>query len=300
MWLEAKFKIKSEDVELFEAILLMHDIDSWESTGDEALRQMDKNYDYINSELEAQTDNVIKIILSDDDEGRALLAAIEAASGVQAEQSLQDEKEWSEEWKKYYKPMDIGERLCVCPAWEDYEAGDRILCRIEPGAVFGTGLHDTTRLCLEFLDDIVNGGEEVVDIGCGSGILGIASLLLGAKTALGIDIEEAAREDVLNNAAMNGVAANFDIAIGDILSDEQLRSSCGKYDIVIANIVADVIIALAPLVKEMMKQDAYFVASGIIDTKLDEVCNCLKKENFSILAVKESDNWRSLLLKVNK
>jgi len=231
MWLEAKFKIRTDEIESFETLLLMNDIESWEITGEEALRQMDGNYDYINSELEEQPDNIVKIILPDEEESKLLLASLEISSGISAEVSVQDEKEWSEEWKKYYRPTDIGRKLRVCPAWENCDTAERVVCRIEPGAVFGTGLHDTTRLCLEFLDEVVKGGEDVIDIGCGSGILGIAALLLGAENALGIDIEEAAREDVLNNAAINGVQEKLSVEIGDILSDEKLRAFCGKYDI---------------------------------------------------------------------
>lgn len=202
------------------------------------------------------------------------------------------EEDWADKWKAYFKPTPVGERLFIRPVWiDDYDAGDRAVLNIEPGAAFGTGTHDTTRLCLETLDKIVKNGDAVLDIGCGSGILAISSLLLGASKAFGVDIDEVAVKTAKENGKMNG------------FNEPELKFVCGdladkvteKYDVVVANIVADIIILFSTQVRAFMKQGAKFIASGIIDTRADEVVLALNNAGLKLLERIESDGWVCLV-----
>lgn len=298
MWLEAEFKIKPEQADAFEGILLLQGIDEWENCGAANYEEMGGNYDYLPDEHGREADNAIKIVLEDNEESRTLLQSISELSGISPKLRQQDEKEWAEEWKKFYKPLEIGDNLCICPAWEQYESASRVICRLEPSGVFGTGLHQTTQLCLQFLSEQVKGGESVLDLGCGSGILGIAALKLGAGECLGIDIEEQAENAAIHNAELNGESERFDVKIGDILSDNELIEAGKGYDIIIANIVADVIMALAPHMRKYMAAGGCFMTSGIIEHRAEEVKKCLLEQGFCIEEERRRDNWYAYLARL--
>ena len=202
------------------------------------------------------------------------------------------EEDWADKWKAFFKPTPVGERLFVRPIWiDDYDAGDRAVLNIEPGAAFGTGTHDTTRLCLETLDKIIKNGDTVLDIGCGSGILAIASMLLGATEGFGVDIDELAVKTAKENGKMNG------------LDEPELKFVCGdladkvtkQYDVVVANIVADIIILFSTQVRAFMKQGAKFIASGIIDTRADEVVTALQGAGLKLVERIEHGGWVCLV-----
>lgn len=202
------------------------------------------------------------------------------------------EEDWADKWKAFFKPTPVGERLFVRPIWiDDYDAGERAVLNIEPGAAFGTGTHDTTRLCLETLDKIIKDGDTVLDIGCGSGILAIASMLLGATEGFGVDIDELAVKTAKENGKMNG------------LDEPELKFVCGdladkvtkQYDVVVANIVADIIILFSTQVRAFMKQGAKFIASGIIDTRADEVVNALQNAGLKLVERIEHGGWVCLV-----
>ena len=202
------------------------------------------------------------------------------------------DEDWADKWKAYFKPQPIGEHLYIRPVWiDDYDAGERAVLNIEPGAAFGTGTHDTTRLCLEALDRYVNIGDEVLDIGCGSGILAISSMLLGASKGFGVDIDELAVKTAKENGEMNGFfEPELQFVCGD-LADKVTE----KYDIVVANIVADIIILFSTQVKAFMKDGAKFIASGIIDTRADEVVIALENAGLSVVERKENGGWVCLI-----
>ena len=202
------------------------------------------------------------------------------------------EEDWADKWKAFFKPTPVGERLFVRPIWiDDYDAGDRAVLNIEPGAAFGTGTHDTTRLCLETLDKIIKDGDTVLDIGCGSGILAIASMLLGATEGFGVDIDELAVKTAKENGKMNG------------LDEPELKFVCGdladkvtkQYDVVVANIVADIIILFSTQVRAFMKPGAKFIASGIIDTRADEVVMALQNAGLKLVERIEHGGWVCLV-----
>ena len=202
------------------------------------------------------------------------------------------EEDWADKWKAFFKPTPVGERLFVRPIWiDDYDSGDRAVLNIAPGAAFGTGTHDTTRLCLETLDKIIKDGDTVLDIGCGSGILAIASMLLGATEGFGVDIDELAVKTAKENGKMNG------------LDEPELKFVCGdladkvtkQYDVVVANIVADIIILFSTQVRAFMKQGAKFIASGIIDTRADEVVAALQSAGLKLVERIEQGGWVCLV-----
>ena len=223
----------------------------------------------------------------------ALIAARMEAAGIAytAETEGVEQEDWQNAWKKYYHAMDIGQRLAIVPGWEDYDT-DRIKIVMDPGMAFGTGTHETTSLCLETLDSLVKGGERVLDIGTGSGILAIAALKLGAEVAEGVDIDPMCVRTAGENAALNGVQDKLTVLVGD-LSDQ----ASGEYNIITANIVAAAILSLAPHVPVLMAPGARFIASGIIDERRDEVLTGLKAAGLTPIEVKEKRGWVCIICK---
>lgn len=197
-------------------------------------------------------------------------------------------EDWENNWKQYFKPLPVGDKLLIQPLWEDEtDAGDRKVLHLEPGLAFGTGGHYTTRLCLEAMEEYINDETTVLDIGCGSGILGLSALALGAKSALGVDIDELAVKTAIENGNTNGYTEpQFTVLQGDLT--EKVH---GEYDIVAANIVADVIIRFAGDVQKFMKPNGIFVTSGIIDDREDDVLNALAENGFKIISRRTDGGW---------
>ena len=208
-----------------------------------------------------------------------------------------EDADWENNWKAFYKPMEIGQRLIVIPDWEETDARGRVALRLNPGLIFGTGSHATTRLCLTALERRVRPGMRVLDLGCGSGILSIAALLLGADSAFGCDIDEKAVKVAYENAALNGIGRDrYTVRAGDVLTDAGLRREMGGgYDIVVANIVADVIIALTDTVGELKAPDGLFLCSGIIDDRSEEVEARLRAAGLTVLEKNQAEGWYSFL-----
>ena len=203
------------------------------------------------------------------------------------------DSDWAENWKKFFKVTPVGERLIICPLWEEYNnTNNKTILRIDPGAAFGTGTHATTYLCLQMLDKYVKDGVSVLDIGCGSGILGVASVLLGAHNADGVDIDLTAVKVAKENAVINNVENRTRFIDGDLA--EKIG---GKYDIICANIVADIIMRLNSNIEDYMKQDALYITSGIIDIRADEVKESFKQCGLTIVEELKKDNWYAFALK---
>lgn len=203
-------------------------------------------------------------------------------------------EDWQNNWKQYFHPMPIGEKLLIRPVWEDnYEAGDRKVLNIEPGLAFGTGSHPTTKLCLETLEKYVNEETTVLDIGCGSGILSIATLLLGAKSAFGVDIDSLAVKTAMMNAKENGFEPpKFDVVEGN-LSDKVT----GKYNLVVANIVADIICQFNTEVGNFLTDDGVYITGGIIESREDDVLYSFAQNGFEIIERYENNGWLVFALK---
>ena len=227
-------------------------------------------------------------------EAVAFLCERFAAAGIDSQVAVGEisEDDWANSWKAYFKPLPVGEKLLICPTWEPVpDAGKRAVLHIDPGMAFGTGGHDTTRLVLETLERYIRGGEELLDVGCGSGILSIAALLLGAEKAVGVDIDPLAVKTARENAERNGFAPpRFTASQGDLV-----QAVSGQYDIVAANIVADAIIALSGDVRSFLKPGGLYIVSGIIDTRERDVLEALSRCGFTVYRRYERGGWLCLV-----
>ena len=316
-WLELHIDTTHAGLEPVETLLSSLGIDGVviddETEFQDFLENNHQYWDYVDEDLEKEMQGKSRVTfyLQADEEGFAKMGEVRIAlenlkktaqacgTLLMTMDSLQD-ADWENNWKQYYKPMEIGERLLVIPQWEQedpkvrkaLEVG-RVPLILEPGLTFGTGSHATTRLCLTALEQAVQGGEKVLDLGCGSGILSIAALKLGAASALAVDIDDKCLDVAYENAAMNGIGRDtYTVKVGDILSDEALRAEIGGgYDVVLANIVADVIIGLGPMVRSLLRENGVFLCSGIIDTRAEEVADKLRQAGLEILDTRSSEGW---------
>ncbi|MBR2929030.1 MAG: 50S ribosomal protein L11 methyltransferase [Oscillospiraceae bacterium] len=313
-WLELHINTNHKGLDPVTALLSSLGIDSVviddETDFQEFLENNHQYWDYVDEDLEkqmagksritfyledapaaAETVTAVKIALAGLKKERDDLGALDLSmEGVQ-------DSDWENNWKKFYKPMEIGDRLLVIPQWETADPKGRVTLILNPGLTFGTGSHATTRLCLKALERYIHGGETVLDLGCGSGILSIAALRLGASRAFACDIDEKCETVAYENAALNGVTKDvYTVRTGDVLSDEKLKAAIGSgYDMVVANIVSDVIIGLAPHVRPYLKEGGKFLCSGIIDTRAEEVKNELIAAGWNVLEVGSSEGWFSYL-----
>jgi len=315
-WIEVFVETSIEGLEIVSGLLYGSGITGLmiqdERDFKEFLENPDRDWDYVADELVEEKNNLvtgITFFVSDNMNGLEMLADIKNGLASLAENEKDfdlgtlaltmknvKEEDWANNWKKYFKPINIGDKITVCPVWENVDEKDRTVFKINPGMSFGTGTHHSTRMCIEYLQKIIKEGDEILDIGCGSGILSIISLMLGAKSAVALDIDPNCEHIAYENAALNGIFEDkYTVYSGNILSDKNLveKISQKKYDVVEANIIADVIIALAPLAANLVKKGGTFLCSGIILNRSDEVEEALKKY-FKIQKVMQSGEWISI------
>ena len=301
-WVEIKIEIDVKDIDEAAAIANMTVpygiyIEDYSGLEDEVMEIA--HIDLIDEELLKQDRDKAKIHIYIDpedniDEAVSFLKERLSAAGIRYTIDRSDLKEadWRNNWKQFFKPMPVGERLLINPSWyTDTDPEGRAVLNIDPGLAFGTGKHETTRLCLEAVERYIKEGDSVLDVGCGSGILGIAAVLLGAGEAFGVDIDETAVRTANENAEVNKVGGRFTAIAGDLVDKVQ-----GKYDLVVANIVADAIIALSASVKAFLKPDGVYIVSGIIDTRADDVKSAIGGD-FDIIEENTLGGWYCFVLK---
>ena len=270
------------------------------------LEQNQQYWDYVDEELDRSMTGKCRITFyaEENEAGFGQVAAARIALARLKEEHPEyapllmtmdgiEDADWENNWKAFYKPLEIGGRLMVIPDWEEADSRGRVALRLNPGLAFGTGSHATTRLCLTELEKYVRRGMKMLDLGCGSGILSIAALLLGAESAMACDVDEKAVDIAYENAALNGVdRSRYTVLAGDVLGDSGFQKELGSgYDVVAANIVADVIIALAPNVHHLIKKEGVFICSGIIDTRAEEVRSALEDSGLLVLEANALEGW---------
>ena len=261
-------------------------------------------WDYIDEELQQKLQGLscIKLYLEDTDtEGLSRLEALVTGMGLEMTAVPLAEENWEESWKENYPPQPVGEKLVVLPYWlADSDTQGRIPIVLDPGLTFGTGAHPSTQMVLETMEKTVKPGAKCLDLGSGSGILSIAALRLGAGSAIGVDIDPKAEDIARENAGYNGFAApEFTAYTGNVTQDIALmdKLSQGEYDVVLVNIVADVIIGLAPVLPNFLRENTTLICSGILDTRLGDVVAALEQAGLTVTDTKAKEDWRCVSAK---
>ncbi len=317
-WLEVFVETSEDGIEIVSGLLYSLGVSGLmiedEREFKEFLENPNREWDYIDDGLDEEKSKRhtgITFFVTDNLSGLETLSNVKSAVKALKEREKEfdlgsleitmkniREEDWANNWKKYFKPFPVGGKIMIKPSWEELESGtDRVVLNIDPGHIFGTGTHETTQCCLEHIENYIKEGDKVLDIGCGSGILFIASLLLGAGGADAVDIDPNAVKIVTENAERNGIDPSlYNVYAGNILEDENLAEKFGgnKYDIVEANIVADIIIAVCPMARNFIKKGGVFISSGIIDTRCAEVENALRENGFTVLDIKKRKDWRAI------
>ncbi len=280
----------------------------------EFLENKNGQWDYIDDDLMglSHCETCVTVYLPSNSQGADMLTAIrtmlaamksEDVSGeygrLEAELSSIREEDWANNWKQYFKPIEVGQKLVIKPSWEEYTGdGSRKILEIDPASSFGTGQHHTTRLCLELLEKSLVPGDRLLDMGCGSGILSIGAMLLGASSAVAVDIEQNAAATAAENAAKNNIdPALYKTYFGNILTDKALADEIAEeYDIITANIVADVLIAMKDYFRRCLKDGGVLIVSGIIEERMDEVVDALLSVGFSSPEANIKEGWAAVRL----
>lgn len=275
------------------------------------------NWDYVDEDLmqKRAAAPAVKIYLPQNSQGSDTLAflfeTVNRLKALSDELSLSThittqtmrEEDWANNWKAYYKPVTIANRLIICPAWESLPklGPGMAVVWMDPGMAFGTGAHETTRLCLKNICDTVSSGDEVLDLGCGSGILSISAIKLGAKRAFGVDIDQNAVDISQKNAALNHISPpQYQAMKADLLNDPNAFETIAqnKYDLVFANIVADIILPLFPLIPALLKENGCYIVSGIIAPRKDEIIKAAQANGFSLSACAQENDWNAFVFRL--
>ncbi len=302
-WLEITVNTTGEDLDALAARLTANGVVGLVIEDEEDFKSFLENnkqyWDYVDDDLLKRMEGVarVKFYVTDDEDGRKQLQQYTAGlEGYEILSASLNENDWATSWQKYYKPLAVGDKIYVVPEWEKDSAlpEGKVPVWLNPGLTFGTGSHASTQLCLEGLEGAVKSGDRILDLGCGSGILSIAALCLGAEFAAAVDIDPKAVGVAYENAGLNGIGKErYNVRAGNVLSDKGLVAELmqTRYQVVLANIVADVIIPLSAFAGDFMTEDGWFICSGIIDTRSDEVASALKRNGFTIAEKKEKNGW---------
>lgn len=320
-WFEVKIMTETQALDILCAMLTDLGVKGFVTQDKESFQEFLENkqgqWDYIDEDLMglANCDTSLIFYLPDDAQGaeqmlavKNLLEQLKHAENSKFFGSLElscdsvKEDDWANNWKQYFKPLPIGEKLLIKPSWENIpkEINNRIILEIDPASSFGTGQHHTTRLCLELVETVLQKHDKILDLGCGSGILSIGAMLLGAESAVAVDIVENSVRTAIENAKKNNIPENKYLAYcGDICQDNALCEKIGSnYDLICANIVADVLIAMSGLFKKFLKPNGYLIVSGIIQERANEVLDVLEENGFLKIKMHEKSGWVAVLLQV--
>lgn len=312
-WIEVTIKTTSAAIDLVCDRLTVLGFDSFiiddQQDFERFLEENHQYWDYVDEDLEQKMQGLSQIRLYLEDSAAAPeqistlrddlavlrrdYPAVDFGSLEVALANVRDE-DWENNWKQYYKPLAIGEKLLVVPEWLNPENPEnRVVVLLDPGMIFGTGAHASTQMCMRELERAIQGGEQVLDLGSGSGILSITALLLGASHATGVDIDPKAEDIARQNAAINQIFADrFTALTGDVIGDTAMMEKLeAHYDVVLANIVADVIIPLASVVPHFLGEDSVFICSGILNTRLSEVISALEAAGLQVLSTEQQEDW---------
>jgi ribosomal protein L11 methyltransferase len=321
-WIEASIYTTTNGIELINGTLIKLGINDAviedASVFQDFLNSEKLNWDYYDEDLAkmANCESCIKVYLADNNQGKDLLNKVYEAINnfkyepdgfdlgrLDIELRMLDDEDWANNWKKYFKPFVVSNKIIIKPSWEEYNepTDGKIVLQIDPGMSFGTGQHHTTRLCIEQIEKHLTPDMNILDMGCGSGILSIASILLGAKSVTGVDIDENAVRIAKENAELNGIYEDrLKLFVGDVTSDQKLQDEIGykRYDMIAVNIIADIIIGMSHTFPKFLKDGGLVVASGIIKKYLPDIVDNFVSLGFEVLEVNEREDWVSVTAKL--
>lgn len=309
-WKKFILETTANDVDIVSGALMEAGISSFEIEDNRQITEAEKEAMYIDILPELKDDDSARIIFYMDmdvskEEEESILAKVDEQlkeiemfidfSRIKITKSSTQDTDWINKWKEFFKPFSVDDIL-IKPTWEEVENTDayKMVIEIDPGTAFGTGLHETTQLCIRQLRKYIKNDTKLLDVGCGSGILSIIGKKLGAKEVFGIDVDEAAVEASFENSKINGVAQNTDYIKGNIIDDEEIKDKTGYecYDIVVANILADIIIPLSKVIAPHMKVGGLFITSGIIYNKEEDVVKAIEEnECLEVKEITHQKDW---------
>lgn len=319
-WIKLSISTTTEGIEAVCAVLMEQGVLGVEIDDSTDFHNFLENnrdkWDYVDEDLlkAHESGSFVSFYVTDDTEGKETLSLVRDALSVLKSQDESDEfgtlelsgtnmkeEDWSENWKQYFKPLNVGDKILILPEWETLDTPtDRTVFTVNPGMSFGTGAHHTTQLCIKAMEKYLSNGMTVLDLGCGSGILSIISLLLGAEHATAVDIDENAVKIAVENAEKNNIdLSKYRTMAGNVTCDKELfaKISDRKYDIVLANIVADVIIGIKDIVPAFLKDGGIFITSGIIEERLDDVVSAYNETALESVSEEHQGGWASLVYK---
>ncbi|MDU6743216.1 50S ribosomal protein L11 methyltransferase [Peptoniphilus harei] len=298
-YIEMTINTSKDKKDIIEGILFDYGIYTTEEISSDIVDELDqdeKDWDFIDYPLLNSNEDIfaLRVYPENMEDANNLKAELSEKKLGQCLVEEKDDEDWANNWKKYYKPLEIGEKLAIVPEWEDYDNDNRVVIKINPGMAFGTGTHESTYMCLELLERYVNKDDDIFDIGCGSGILAIAGLKLGAKKALLVDIDEKCIDASHENSGLNGLEDKMEIKKGNLLDVVK-----GRADLIVSNIIAEIIVDEIKNLKNHMDKGGIFITSGIIKERRQMVIHALEENGFEIIDELEKNNWVAIVGRLN-
>lgn len=298
-YIEMTINTSKDKKDIIEGILFDYGIYTTEEISSDIVEELDqdeKDWDFIDYPLLNSKEGVfaLRVYPENMEDAKSLKDDLSEKNLGQCLIEEKDDEDWANNWKKYYKPLEIGEKLAIVPEWEAYDNNKRIVIKINPGMAFGTGTHESTYMCLELLERYVKRDDEIFDIGCGSGILAIAALKLGAKRALAVDIDDKCIDASHENASLNNIEDKMDIKKGNLLDVVK-----GRANLIVSNIIAEIIVDEIKNLKNHMDKGGIFITSGIIKERRQMVIDALEENGFETIDELEKNNWVAIVGRLN-